>query len=63
MKSSLGIDGDTLAEVAENVTWAYASWEQIGAAIETIRLKTKASIDTATTVEEAQSIFDAVKWL
>ncbi|UXN05264.1 hypothetical protein [Bartonella sp. HY761] len=62
LKSSLGIDGDTLAEVAENITWAYALWEQVGAAIETIRLQTKASIDTATTVEQAQAIFDAVKW-
>ncbi|WP_182417152.1 hypothetical protein [Bartonella sp. HY038] len=62
LKSSLGIDGETLAEVAENITWAYALWEQVGAAIETIRLQTKAAIDTATTVEEAQGIFDAVKW-
>ena len=62
LKASIGIDGDTMIEVAETVTYAYAIWQQIGAAIEGIRLKTKAAISEATTVEEAQVIFVSIKW-
>lgn len=62
LKSSLGIDGNTLAEVAENITWAYALWEQVGAAIETIRLQTKAAINKAENVKAAQAVFDGIKW-
>ena len=62
LKASIGIDGDTMIEVAETVTYAYAIWQQIGAAIEGIRLKTKAAISEAKTVEEAQVIFVSIKW-
>ena len=51
-----------MIEVAETVTYAYAIWQQIGAAIEGIRLKTKAAISEAKTVEEAQVIFVSIKW-
>ncbi len=62
LKASIGIDGDTMIEVAETVTYAYAIWQQIGAAIEGTRLKTKAAISDAKTVEEAQAIFASIKW-
>lgn len=62
LKASLGIDGDTLIEVAETITYSYAIWQQIGAAIEATRLETKALIDKAESVAEAKSIFETMKW-
>lgn len=62
LKAGLGIDGKTLIEVAETVTYAYAIWQQIGAAIEATRLESKADIENAKTAEEAQAVFDAIKW-
>ena len=62
LKAGLGIDGSTLIEVAETVTYAYAIWQQIGAAIEATRLETKAAIENAKTEEEAQAVFTAIKW-
>lgn len=41
LKAGLGIDGSTLIEVAATVTYAYAVWQQIGAAIEGVRLQAK----------------------
>ena len=62
LKAGLGIDGKTLIEVAETVTYAYAIWQKIGAAIEATRLESKAAIENAKTEEEAQAVFDAIKW-
>jgi len=62
LKAGLGIDGTSLIEVAETVTYAYAIWQKIGAAIEATRLESKASIENAKTAEEAQVVFDAIKW-
>lgn len=62
LKAGLGIDGSTLIEVAATVTHAYAVWQQIGAAIEGVRLKTKMAISEAKTAEEAQAIFEAIEW-
>ena len=62
LKAGLGIDGKTLIEVAETVTYAYAVWQKIGAAIEASRLESKAAIENAKTAEEAQAIVTAIKW-
>lgn len=62
LKASLGIDGNTLIEVAETVTFSFAIWQQIGAAIEAKRLETKALIDEAKNNAEAKSIFETMKW-
>ena len=62
LKAGLGIDGSTLIEVAATVTHAYAVWQQIGAAIEGLRLKTKMAIEEAKTAEDAQTIFAAIEW-
>lgn len=62
LKAGLGIDGSTLIEVAETVTYAYAIWQQIGAAIEATRLESKAAIENATTAEDAQAVFASIKW-
>lgn len=62
LKAGVGIDGATLIEVAATVTYAYAVWQQIGAAIEGVRLKAKMAISEAKTEKEAQAIFAAIKW-
>lgn len=62
LKAGLGIDGSTLIEVAATVTYAYAVWQQIGAAIEGARLKAKMAIEEAKTAEDAQTIFAAIEW-
>ena len=62
LKAGLGIDGKTLIEVAETVTYAYAIWQQIGAAIEATRLEGKAAIENAKTTEDAQAVFASIKW-
>ena len=62
LQASIGIDGSSMIEVAETVTFAFAIWEKIGAAIEGIRLKAKAAIGDAKTEEEAQAAFASIKW-
>lgn len=62
LKAGLGIDGTSLIEVAETVTYAYAVWQKIGAAIEATRLESKAAIENAKTTEDAQAVFTAIKW-
>lgn len=62
LQASIGIDGSSMIEVAETVTYAYAVWEKIGAAIEGIRLKAKAAIADAKTEEAAQAVFASIKW-
>lgn len=62
LRASIGIDGSSMIEVAETVTYAFALWEKIGAAIEGIRLKAKAAIGEAKTEEEAQAVFASIKW-
>ena len=62
LKASLGIDGDTLIEVAETITYSYAIWQQIGAAIEAMRLETKVKISQSKDADEAHVIFDALSW-
>lgn len=62
LKASLGIDGDTLIEVAETIMHSYARWQQIGAAIEAKRLETKKKIEHAESIIEVQSIFSSIQW-
>ncbi|EJF91696.1 hypothetical protein [Bartonella tamiae] len=62
LKASLGIDGDTLLEVAETVTFAYTQWQYVGAEIEKTRLQAKQAIDEAKTIQAAQAVYDAIKW-
>lgn len=62
LKAGLGIDGASLIEVAATVTYAYAIWQQIGAAIEATRLESKAAIENATTAEDAEAVFASIKW-
>ncbi len=48
--------------VARSVQAARDAWLAIGSAIRGTRLKAKAAIDAAATVEAAQAAFDAVEW-
>ena len=62
LKASLGIDGNSLIEVAETVTHAYAIWQQIGAAIEAMRLETKSKIGMAKDITSAKAVFAELNW-
>lgn len=56
LSAELGITGPTLADVASAVLAALAQWQQIGGAIETVRLTAKASIENATSIADVQSV-------
>jgi hypothetical protein len=60
--ASLGIDGDSIAAVAQTVLSMDALWAQIGSAIEAERLRAKAAIGAAKSAAEAQSAFASIVW-
>ncbi|APY14763.1 hypothetical protein BKD02_11245 [Brucella sp. 09RB8910] len=62
LSSEVGITADTLGEVADIVLAAFAQWQQIGAAIEAIRLGAKRDIDAAEDEAAARAIVDAIVW-
>lgn len=62
MSSEVGITAETLDGVADVVLGAFAQWQQIGAAIETIRLGAKRDIDAAADEPAARAIVDAIEW-
>ena len=62
LSSEVGITAETLAEVADIVLAAFAQWQQIGAAIESIRLGAKRDIDAAEDEAAARAIVDAIVW-
>ncbi|KAB2773244.1 hypothetical protein F9L00_24835 [Brucella anthropi] len=62
LSSEVGITAETLAEVADIVLAAFAQWQQIGAAIEAIRLGAKRDIDAAEDETSARAIVEAIVW-
>lgn len=56
LAASIGIDGDTLAEVAATVNTMHTQWQAIGSAIRAARLTAKAAIDAAGDEAAAQAI-------
>lgn len=62
LSSEVGITAETLGEVADIVLAAFAQWQQIGAAIESIRLGAKRDIDAAADEAAARAIIDAIEW-
>ncbi|PYE87390.1 hypothetical protein [Phyllobacterium leguminum] len=62
LEASIGIDGDTLAEVATTVAAMHTQWQMIGSAIRTVRLAAKAAVGAAESVEAAQAVLDGIKW-
>lgn len=62
LAASIGIDGDTLVDVATTVATMHGQWRAIGSSIRAARLAGKAAIDAAETAEAARAAFDAVEW-
>lgn len=62
LAASVGIDGDTLVDVATTVATMHGQWRVIGSAIRAARRAGKEAIDAAPTAEAAQAAFDAVEW-
>ncbi|MDM9629549.1 hypothetical protein QTL95_27060 [Rhizobium sp. S152] len=62
LSAEIGITGATIIEVATVIDGAYRGWQQIGAAIEAMRLGTKAAIEAAETETDAYVASAAVAW-
>ncbi|MCD4511540.1 hypothetical protein LQT97_09845 [Brucella pseudogrignonensis] len=62
LSSEVGITAETLGEVADIVLAAFAQWQQIGAAIESIRLGAKRDIDAAQDEAAARAVVNAIVW-
>lgn len=62
LNAEVGITAPTLAEVAETVRAAFSQWLVIGSQIESVRLRAKASIEAAGTIEAVQEVMDAIVW-
>nr|WP_282188626.1 hypothetical protein [Brucella tritici] len=62
LSSEVGITAETLGEVADTVLAAFAQWQQIGAAIESIRLGAKRDIDAAQDEAAARAVVNAIVW-
>ncbi len=62
LTAEVGITAADIGGVAQVVSAAYAQWQVIGAAIENVRLGTKATIEAAATEDAANAAFRAVHW-
>lgn len=62
LAASIGVDGATVADVADVVLARDALWSEVGAAIETVRLGAKHAIDQAADAAAAEAAFDAIAW-
>lgn len=62
LSSEVGITAETLDEVADTVLAAFEQWQQIGAAIECVRLGAKRDIDAAADEAAARAIVDVIEW-
>lgn len=62
LSAEIDITASSLEEVADAVLAAYQQWQQIGAAIERVRLGTKAAIDEAATADAAKSAAGSAAW-
>lgn len=62
LSAEVGITAETLGGVAGSVLAAFAKCQQIGAAIEAIRLGAKRDIDAAEDAATAYAIVDAIVW-
>ncbi|WCK12333.1 hypothetical protein G6L41_008625 [Agrobacterium tumefaciens] len=62
LAASLGIDGETLLDVAKVVLEMDRAWALIGAAIEKTRLSAKRDIDQALSEEAARNVVVGLEW-
>lgn len=56
LDASVGIDGTDVVSVAAGIVAMDAAWEQVGAAIETVRLSSKRAVDLAEDADAALAI-------
>lgn len=56
LAASIGIDGDDIQAVAATILGLDAAWEQIGAAIEAVRLTAKRAVDLAPDAAAAAAV-------
>ncbi|CDN52546.1 Hypothetical protein RG1141_CH01810 [Neorhizobium galegae bv. officinalis bv. officinalis str. HAMBI 1141] len=62
LTAEIGITGATIADVANVIIASFQQWQVIGGAIEAARLGTKAAIDAAETVDDAEAAANAIFW-
>lgn len=62
LSAEVGVTGNNVLSVATVVNDAFTQWQQIGGAIEAVRLSAKAAIATAADKEAIQSIIDGAVW-
>ncbi|CDM59921.1 hypothetical protein [Rhizobium favelukesii] len=62
LAAEVGITAPTIGEVANVIYAAFTQWQVIGGAIEAVRLGTKAAIEIAVTVAEAETAAAAASW-
>lgn len=62
LSASVGIDGDSLEQVAQIILNLDYQWSLIGAHIESVRLAAKAGINAAKTVSEIEDILANINW-
>jgi hypothetical protein len=62
LAASVGVDGDTVKEIATIVLAMDAAWAVIGSAIEKTRLNVKKAIDEAVSAEAANAAVNALVW-
>lgn len=62
LAASLGVDGETVKEIATIVLAMDAAWAVIGSAIEKIRMNTKKAVDEAASAEAANAVVAAIVW-
>lgn len=62
LAASVGVEADTLADVADLVVSRYAQFAQLSYSIERARLSGKAAIQAATTADEVKAAYEAISW-
>lgn len=62
LTSLVGIDGDSVVEVAQVVKQRHDLWITIGAQIESVRLGAKRNIDSANNVTAVYNIYSGLDW-
>jgi hypothetical protein len=62
LAASVGVEAQTLADVADLVVSRYAQFAQISYSIERARLSGKAAIQAATTADEVKAAYQAITW-
>lgn len=63
LESTVGVEADTIEEVAAIVLGMNAGWKQIGAAIRRARIEAKQAIQVAETHDDARAVYAAINWL